>query len=128
MCHRAGVQAEPTFYDRPESTATPLVVAPRLASWNAAGHPDQVRLSAALDHAEAVLTTDLDRLDGPLALRLDIGMASEVDLLAEHDLDNYLFPLATRLGKRAALSLVSVWGTKQHAAEWVIRVAPAAVA
>lgn len=60
-----------------------------------------------------------------MPLRLDVGLPSSIALLGEHDLDNYLFPLVTRLGKRPGLSVVSVWATKQYAAESYIGAAPA---
>lgn len=51
------MKRESTFYARPESAARARAVYPRLASWNAAGHPGQMRVSAALDDAEAVLVS-----------------------------------------------------------------------
>lgn len=46
----------------------------------------------------------LSGLNGPLVLRLDVGLPSTKPLLDQHDLDNYAFPLATRLAKRDASS------------------------
>jgi hypothetical protein len=40
-------------------------------------------------------------------------------------LDNYLFPLATRLSRLAGRKFVSVWGTKRHAEESYICIAQA---
>jgi hypothetical protein len=59
------------WYARPEGDST-LEVEPRLASWNKADHPDQVRLQAYLDDAEVLLADS--RIDGPWALRLDVGL------------------------------------------------------
>ncbi|MDV3136666.1 hypothetical protein [Mycobacterium sp. 29Ha] len=97
------------WYARPEGTAFQLRLAPRLASWNKTGDPDQVRLQAYLDDTEALLAGS--RIDGPWALRLDVGLPTSRDLLDAADLDNYAYPLAYRLRDAG---LVSVWCTKQH--------------
>jgi len=55
-------------YARPEGESQKLRVAPRLASWEKADHPDQVRLRAYLDDSEELLADS--RIDGPWALRL----------------------------------------------------------
>ena len=96
-----------------------------------AGDPDQVRLAGYLDAAEALLRPRLDQLSGPLALRLDVGLPGSAALLNQRDLDNYLLPLAARLGRAGTSTLACVWGTKQHAGTSLIRierVAPAATA
>lgn len=103
---------EPTFFVRPEGSSLTLRVPPRLASWNATGHKDQNELSAALDDAEDLLKPCLTGLVGPLSLRLDVGLSDQVKLLDQHDLDNYLFPLARRLTKDREFVLASVWATK----------------
>ncbi|WP_197514378.1 hypothetical protein [Mycobacterium sp. E342] len=105
------------WYARPENDALQLRVAPRLASWNKADHPDQVRLRAYLDDAEALLATS--RIAGPWALRLDVGLPAARDLLDAADLDNYAYPLAYRLRN---LDLVSVWCTKQHNERSLVRI------
>ncbi|MBA2239984.1 MAG: hypothetical protein H0W09_01870 [Solirubrobacterales bacterium] len=51
----------------------------------------------------------LRALNLPAALRLDIGLPSSVDLLHQHDLDNYLFPLVSHLGSNR---FASAWATK----------------
>lgn len=58
------------WYARPDNNAHELRVAPRLASWNTSGDPDQVRLRAYLDDTEALLAAS--RIDGLRALRLDV--------------------------------------------------------
>jgi hypothetical protein len=98
-----------------------LPVPPRLASWNKASDPDQTRLAEYLDLSEALLQPRLAQLSGPLALRLDVGLPSTAALLDERDLDDYLFPLATRLGRSGA-DLACVWGTKQHSGTSLIRI------
>ena len=97
------------WYARPEGDNQQVRVAPRLASWDKADHPDQVRLRAFLDDTESLLAAS--RVDGPWALRLDVGLPAGRDLLDMADLDNYAYPLANHL-KDAGL--VSVWCTKQH--------------
>ena len=108
------------WYARPKGEKQQLRVAPRLASWNKADHPDQVRLRAFLDDAEGLLAAS--RVDGPWAVRLDVGLPAEQDLLDMADLDNYAHPLAFRL---ANPNLVSVWCTKQHSTQSFVRIEPA---
>lgn len=105
------------WYARPENQALQLRVAPRLASWNKADDPDQVRLRTYLDDTEALLATS--RIDGPRALRLDVGLPAARNLLDAADLDNYAYPLAYRLRNRG---LVSVWCTKQHSERSFVRI------
>lgn len=108
-----------------------LPVSPRLASWNRAGDQDQVRLAGYLDAAEALLRPRIEQLNGPLALRLDVGLPGPAALLDQRDLDNYLLPLATRLSRVGTGTLACVWGTKQHAGSSQVRIeraVPAATA
>lgn len=91
-----------------------LGLQPRLADWDAAGHPSQIRLEKFLSGAEKVCRPQLDQLADPLALRLDVGLAGTTPLLDQHDLDNYLFPLSTRLTRATGRAFVSVWGIKRH--------------
>lgn len=105
------------WYACPEGDSQKLRVPPRLACWEKAGHPDQVRLQAYLDDTEALLAGS--RIDGPWALRLDVGLPSERNLLHMGDLDNYAHPLAKRLKNP---QLVSVWCTKQHHEKSFVRI------
>jgi hypothetical protein len=89
---------------------------------NGAAGPDQVRLSEYLAAADEVLRPQHGRLSGPLAVRLDVGLPAGALLLEQRDLDNYLFPLATRLRRSTTSELVSVWGTKQYSPRSYIRV------
>jgi hypothetical protein len=59
------------------------------------------------------------RVGGQWALRLDVGRPSRRDLLDGADLDNYAFPLASRLDDP---DLVSVWCTKQHSEQSFVRI------
>lgn len=104
---------DPVFFAKPDAEMTELEVTPRLASWDAAGHPDQVALKSFLDYAEAVFAPQLAQLQEPRALRLDVGLPAHVALHNEHDLDNYAFPLAARLTQATYQPLSSVWVTKQ---------------
>ncbi len=113
------------FFAKPAGDPTPLRERPRLASWMAADHPDQVRLRAFLDHAESAVQPRLALAEGALALWLDIGLPSHISLLDQHDLDNYLLPLTNRLIKSSGRQFDSVWATKRHAEASSIYVGPA---
>lgn len=105
------------WFTRPENDALQLRVAPRLAAWDAADHPDQVRLREYLEDTEDLLAAS--KVHGPWTLRLDVGRPADRDLLDQADLDNYAYPLAKRLLDG---QLVSVWCTKEHAAHSYVRV------
>jgi len=102
---------------RPEGNALQLRRVPQLASWDSTNHPAQIRLQSYLDDTEKLLASS--RIEGPWALRLDVGLPADRDLLEAADLDNYAFPLASRLGDAG---LVSVWCTKQHGHQSFIRI------
>lgn len=99
-----------------------LDVHPRLASWNVAGHRDQVRLEAFLAAAERLIRPRLDRLADPLLLSLDVGLPPATPLLDHHDLDNYLFPLVSHLARQTGRRFVSAWATTQTSATSYVRV------
>jgi hypothetical protein len=105
------------WYARPEGDKHMLRVTPLLASWEKADDPSQVRLRAYLDDTEALLAAS--RIDGPWALRLDVGLPPGRNLLDMADLDNYAYPLAYRLRDPG---LVSVWCTKQHGEQSFVRI------
>ena len=65
---------EPAMFAIPAGPAVQLDVEPRLASWNRAGDPDQMKLEAFLAATEQLLRPRYEQLTGPLALRLDIGL------------------------------------------------------
>ena len=108
------MERHPTFYVRPSGERFALKVAPRLASWNRSDHPDQLRLTAALEHAVDVLGPKLGAVPGPVAVRLDVALPTSTPLLDEHDLDNYLYPLASHLAKHVQRVIVSAWCSKFH--------------
>lgn len=53
---------------------------PRLASWMAAGHPDQLRLDEFLTHAYELVKGQLERAPEPLVLGLDVGLHESISL------------------------------------------------
>ncbi|MAS53910.1 MAG: hypothetical protein CMJ44_04660 [Pimelobacter sp.] len=107
------------WYARPEGEGLFLRKAPRLASWNKASDPDQVRLREYLEDTAELLAPAM--VSGPWALRLDVGLPTGRNLIDMADLDNYAFPLATHLRSE---HLVSVWCAKRHADTSSVLVAP----
>ncbi len=97
------------WFARPEGGALRLRMEPRVDQWETALHPAKVRLDAYLDDTEELIAES--RVQGPWALRLDVGLSPVRALLDKADLDNYAFPLVDRLGNP---DLVSVWCTKSH--------------
>lgn len=95
--------------------------APRLASWNKSTDPDQVRLREYLEDT-AQLVAPHRAPEGPWALLLEIGLPTGRDLVDMADLDNYAFPLASRLRDE---HLVTMWCTKRRADTSRVLVAPA---
>lgn len=106
------------WYARPENYALQLRHTPRPVCWEKSDHPDQKRLQAYLDDTQNLLSNS--RVDGPWALRLDVGAAATRNLLREvADLDNYAHALADRMKDS---SLVSVWCTKQHGGQSFVQI------
>jgi hypothetical protein len=93
------------FYGAPAAKRLLLPKRPQLASWDKAGTPSQQRLAAYLKATQQVVDPVVRQLRGPLALRLDVGLPRSVDLLAEHDLDNYLSPLMKALDAERRIGL-----------------------
>lgn len=106
----------PVFFARPEAAGGTLSVPPAVASWDKAGSPGQARSAEFIDHVHALVAGPLHTTQGPLALRLDVGLPDKVPLLGLNDLDNYLFPLVPRLTAAAGRQFASVWASKRHAA------------
>jgi hypothetical protein len=80
-------------------TSRPLVIQPRLESWDRKGSRSQVALSEFLDHVEGVVQPDMKLHPPPWAIHLSVGLPAGQPLdSGGHDLDNYLFPIARRLG------------------------------
>ncbi|MEU4214081.1 hypothetical protein [Actinoplanes sp. NPDC026623] len=87
------------FARPPAAARLRLAGEPVLESWNAAGHPDQLRLRTYVDTvAEQVRVNDWPP-QGQYSVELVVGLADPVPLHhGGRDLDNYLYPLARRLG------------------------------
>jgi hypothetical protein len=89
-----------------------LAVPPALESWDAADHPSQARLAAFLDRVETVAAPDVADVAGRVAFELVVGFDAAVPLdSGGRDLDNYLYPVARRLGP---LRLAAAFGRKAH--------------
>ena len=85
---------------------------PQLASWDRAGHPSQVKLARFLAHVDAIAGPVLETARGRVAAELIVGFSDGVSLIdGGHDLDNYLFPVAQRLGPQR---VAAVFGRKIH--------------
>ena len=62
-------------------------------------HPSQVKLARFLAHVDAIAGPVLATVSGRVAAELIVGFSDGVSLTdGGHDLDNYLFPVAQRLG------------------------------
>ena len=109
------------WYARPEGVGLTLRKPPRLASWNKSTDPDQLRLRDYLEDTAELLAPAMVG-SGPWALALEVGLPAGRDLVDMADLDNYAFPLASRL---RTPDLVSVWCSKRHADTSRVLVAPA---
>jgi hypothetical protein len=87
-------------------------VKPQLASWDRAGHPSQVKLARFLAHVDAIAGPVLATVSGRVAAELIVGFSEGVSLISGgHDLDNYLFPVAARLGPQR---VAAIFGRKIH--------------
>jgi hypothetical protein len=87
-------------------------IKPQLASWEGAGHPSQVRLRRFLAHVDAIAGPVLAAVRGRVAAELVVGFSDGVALTdGGHDLDNYLFPVAQRLGPQR---VAAIFGRKIH--------------
>jgi hypothetical protein len=87
-------------------------VKPQLASWDRAGHPSQVKLGRFLAHVDAVAGPVLATVSGRVAAELIVGFGDGVSLTdGGHDLDDYLFPVAQRIGPQR---VAAIFGRKVH--------------
>lgn len=83
----------------PPAGAVRLSVAPQLASWDKAGTPGQVRLADFLAHVDALARPVMAATTDRVAVELTVGLPDQMPLIdGGRDLDNYLFPIAQRLG------------------------------
>lgn len=102
-------------YRPPNGERVLLAVKPRLASWMAKGHHDQVLLETYLEAFTAVLDPHLEGLPESLVLELAVDVRS-APTQRGGDLDNYLYPVVEKLGPKR---FASVWGIKHSAASTV---------
>src|SRR5215470_17010408 len=87
-------------------------VKPQLASSDRPGHPSQVKLARFLAHVDAIAAPVLAAVSGRIAAELIVGFGDRVSLTdGGHDLDNYLFPVAQRLGPQR---VAAIFGRKIH--------------
>jgi hypothetical protein len=87
-------------------------VKPQLASWERAGHPSQVKLARSLAHVDAIARPVLAAVSGRVAAELIVGFSAGASMIdGGHDLDNYLFPVAQRLGPER---VAAIFGRKIH--------------
>src|SRR5215472_8833390 len=87
-------------------------VKPQRASGERAGHPSQVKLGRFLAHVDAIAGPVLAAVRGRVAVELIVGFSDGVSLIdGGHDLDNYLFPVAQRLGPQR---VAAIFGRKIH--------------
>jgi hypothetical protein len=109
------------IFRRPEG-AVRLKVAPQLASWDKAGAASQLRLAGLLDHVVEVAGPVVAAASGRVAVELTVGLPGHQPLIdGARDLDNYLFPVAQRLGPQR---VAAMFGRKAHGPSW-LAVSPA---
>ena len=72
---------------------------PLLACWESKTHPAQMRMQAHLESLTAQLAV-IKELDSGLCLEYDIDVERPERMFRHHDLENYLTPIAQRLGGR----------------------------
>jgi hypothetical protein len=110
-------------FDRPTATLRVLRTAPVLESWEKADHPSQQRLRAYLDQIEALVNSSVPLSSGHLAIELTVGFRPGVAVdSGGHDLDNYLLPVARRIGPQR---IDAMFGRKIYADSSTIAVAAA---
>src|SRR5262249_17681482 len=114
-CHRMRTRTTmtpmATVYHRPVGVMRHSVK-PQLASWERAGHPSQVKLGRFLAQVDAIAGPVLAAVRGRVAAELIVGFSEGGSLIdGGHDLDNYLFPGAARLGPQPG---AAIFGRKIH--------------
>ncbi len=99
MAHMAMVYRRPAGVMRQS-------VKPQLASRDRAAHPSQVKLARFLAHVDAIAGLVLATVRGRVAVELIVGFSEGVCLIdGGHDLGNYLFPVAQRLGPQRVAAI-----------------------
>ena len=108
------------IFARPTGAMHVLRLSPVLESWEARDHPDQRRLETYLDEVEALVLASTLTPSDHIAVDLTVGLPIGVSLTGGgRDLDNYLFPIARRIG---AGRIDAVYGRKRYAAASAIGV------
>jgi hypothetical protein len=112
------------LYGAPNSDDIVLSMSPRLESWDAKTAKSQIALAAYLDHVAELVRVRLNEIgDAPLAIDLRVGLPRSVSLTTGgYDLDNYLFPLARRLG---APRIASARASKSNGSVSTLRIGSA---
>ncbi|MFF5177240.1 hypothetical protein ACFY2Q_04340 [Micromonospora sp. NPDC000316] len=113
-----------TLFTRPDAgLRLPLFTEPVLESWNAADHPDQLRLNAYLASvADQLQVKEWDQ-HSLRAVELIVGLPASSPLdRGGRDLDNYLYPLVKHLDARR---IAAAFGRKVHQHGSTIAVADA---
>ncbi|MEU4689107.1 hypothetical protein [Actinoplanes sp. NPDC023714] len=96
---------------------------PVLESWNAADHPDQLRLRSYLAGVTKQLLVAEWANNGPRAIELVVGLPDDTPLdRGGRDLDNYLYPLVRHFGGER---IGAAFARKAHQEESTIAVVPA---
>jgi hypothetical protein len=97
--------------------AVRLKVAPQLASWDKAGTASQLRLAGFLAHVAEVAGPVVAAASSRIAVELTVGLPDHQPLIdGGRDLDNYLFPVAQRLGPQR---VAAMFGRKTHGPSWL---------
>ena len=112
----------------PVPANVPLLTAPRLESWDAAGSTSQTALIAYLRELEHLAAPLVASTNGALAFALDVALPRGTDFLDQRDLDNYMFPAVRHLTKAFGRPFASVTGTKQHGSRSSFGIGPAQAA
>lgn len=95
----------------PEGEAITLPGPPPKTTFGGSRSPEQVRIGQYMQAIAPALIPYRDAVHKPLGMRLEVGLRSTADLLTHNDLDNYLEPLATFIGRG---ELVGAWASKRH--------------
>lgn len=116
---------DPVFYARHQTAGRTLDIAPVLAGTREAGGSRKARLATLADDVSRLVAEDLGTTPDPLGLQLDIGLPSDVPLLASNDLNTLVYPLVTRLTGGTGRPFVSVWASKRYARTSSVAIFPA---
>ena len=88
-----------TYWSPDTLLAEIAIEKPLLACWESKTHPAQIRMQSYLDSISQQLT-QFDDLESGLCLEYEIDVERQDRMIRHHDLENYLTPIAQRLGGR----------------------------